>query len=129
MTHIAKVKKKMPDCPWCKENASRHGDGVLACARHPNGQDAPRAEPHQSPFAWASIAGANPEPVEISEVEGRPCLYTIGCEDAFFLDDPTVLLYVDELDRPDNLMTQDQVEEEERKWRSAKRSHGWRGPR
>lgn len=122
-------KKPMPPCPACKENMQRHGDdGVLSCARHPNGPDAP-PDPRVSPFAWASIAGANPEPVEISETSGRPCLYTIGCEDAFFLDDPTVLLYVDELDRPENLMTKEQVEEEERKWRSAKRSHGWRGPR
>ena len=37
-------------------------------------------------FWWASIAGADPEPVEKTEHEGRPCVYTLGCADPFYLD-------------------------------------------
>lgn len=39
-------------------------------------------------FWWASIAGADPEPVEKTEHEGRPCVYTCGCADPFYLGDP-----------------------------------------
>ena len=37
-------------------------------------------------FWWASIAGADPEPVEKTEHDGRPCVYTLGCADPFYLD-------------------------------------------
>ncbi len=116
-------KKEMIACPHCKRQDGR-------CARHPNGDSAP-SDPRASPFAWASIAGANPEPVEISEVDGRPCVYTTGCGDPFFMDDPSVVLYVDDLERPDNLLTQEQVDERERQWRldASRPSHRWRGPR
>lgn len=38
-------------------------------------------------FYWASIAGADPEPVELIEIDGRKAIYTCGCGDPFFLDD------------------------------------------
>lgn len=42
-------------------------------------------------FWWASIHGADPEPVEKAEREGRACVYTLGCSDPFYLDEPGVL--------------------------------------
>lgn len=38
-------------------------------------------------FWWASIAGADPEPVERCEIDGRPAVYTCGCADPFYLDE------------------------------------------
>lgn len=113
----------MPPCPWCQQNGGK-------CSMHPNG-DSALPPPRKSPFGWASIAGANPEPIELAELDGRPCLYTIGCEDAYFLTDGNVVVYADELRRPNNLLTQEQIDEKERKWRldESKRKHSWRGPR
>jgi len=46
-------------------------------------------------FWWASIHGADPEPVEKTEHEGRPCVYTLGCADPFYLDEaPCAVLFV-----------------------------------
>lgn len=62
-------------------------------------------------FAWASIAGADAEPVELIEVEGRKGLYTLGCADPFWLDDLSVGILVyggSPLDRPVNPETQEQ---------------------
>lgn len=39
-------------------------------------------------FWWASIDGADPEPVERTKVDGRPAVYTCGCADPFYLDEP-----------------------------------------
>lgn len=41
-------------------------------------------------FCWASIAGADPEPVELVRIDGRPAIYTCGCADPFYLDDRAV---------------------------------------
>jgi hypothetical protein len=41
----------------------------------------------KSTFYWASIAGSDPEPVEVCTVDGRSACYTLGCGDAFFLDE------------------------------------------
>jgi hypothetical protein len=41
-------------------------------------------------FCWASIAGADPEPVEMVRIDGRPAIYTCGCADPFYLDDKSV---------------------------------------
>ena len=41
----------------------------------------------KSQFYWASIAGADPEPVEVSKLDGRRVAYTCGCADPFFLDE------------------------------------------
>jgi hypothetical protein len=66
----------------------------------------------------------------VKEAKGRPCVYTLGCEDPFFLDDPIVVLYVDELRRPESLTTPEEEEESERKWRlRAGEKHGWSGPK
>jgi hypothetical protein len=43
-------------------------------------------------FWWASIHGADPEPVEKTKHEDRPCVYTLGCADPFYLDEPGVKL-------------------------------------
>lgn len=122
------VAMKMPPCPWCESESKRKGKPSV-CSRHPNGDSAP-SPPRRSPFSWASIAGSNPEPVEVSEHEGRPCVYTLGCSDPFFLDDPAIVLYVDEMERPKNLRTQAEMDEMEKQWRlRAGNSHRWRGPR
>lgn len=41
-------------------------------------------------FYWASVAGADPEPVELVIIDGRKAIYTCGCGDPFFLDDKAV---------------------------------------
>lgn len=110
----------LPPCPWCKIYKGK-------CVRHPTGEYLPVT---LGKFAWASIAGADPEPVEISEHEGKMCIYTLGCGDPFFMDDPNLVFYVNQLERPDNLLTQDQIDEKEREWRKSNSvKHGWRGPR
>jgi len=85
-------------------------------------------------FKWASIAGADPEPVEVIEVEGRLGIYTIGCEDPFWLDDKSaqIVLYANSLDRPPNPETQEQRDAKEALYlaeRASGKRHGWRGPR
>jgi hypothetical protein len=37
-------------------------------------------------FWWASIAGADPEPVEVTSLDGERVAYTCGCADPFYLD-------------------------------------------
>lgn len=101
----------------------------------PDGKD-------ESKFFWASIAGARPEPIEVTTLDGRRVAYTCGCADPFDLDAPDCPVEIEparcminpglvlvgtpfELRRPNN-------------WRKSKRayekyqadpSHGWRGPR
>ena len=99
-------------------------------------------------FWWASIHGADPEPVEKTEHEGRACVYTLGCSDPFYLDEPGISFIEDEkMDRPENPITADENDERMHKaamhghrtylavngerravlgWVSG---HGWRGPR
>lgn len=86
----------------------------------------PKAE-----FAWASIAGADPEPVEIIERDGRKGVLTIGCPDPFWLDDKSVRVRLnwERMERPDNVQTDRQRKlAETRYWNRAER-HSWRGPR
>lgn len=101
-------------------------------------------------FWWASIDGADPEPVEKAEHNGRPCVYTLGCADPFYLDEqPCLVVFVgsEKMDRPENPASAD--ENTERMHRAAMRGnhsfvalngerrpvlgwisgHGWRGPR
>lgn len=62
-------------------------------------------------FAWASIAGADAEPVELVEIDGRKGLYTLGCADPFWLDDSATGIVIfggTALNRPENPETMEQ---------------------
>lgn len=50
----------------------------------------PETVPRKAKFCWASIAGSDPEPVELGLVNGRHAIYTCGCADPFYLDDKAV---------------------------------------
>lgn len=83
-------------------------------------------------FAWASIAGADPEPVEVIERDGRKGVLTIGCADPFWLDDESAGVRLDwnTLRRP--ALIQTVAEKNAAEVRYGLRSagfHGWRGPR
>lgn len=100
-------------------------------------------------FRWASIHGADPEPVEKAEHEGRPCVYTLGCADPFYLDDSGVVVFVDdEMKRPPSPREAQLRADDWQAQRDAARkgfktylspygdrrkvsewAHGWRGPR
>lgn len=70
-------------------------------------------------FQWASIAGADPEPVELIVIDGRQGLLTIGCQDPFWIDDDSAGIVVFEgtpLDRPRNPETQHQRDVREAKY-------------
>jgi hypothetical protein len=72
-------------------------------------------------FAWASIAGADPEPVELIDIDSRKGLYTIGCADPFWLDDDSagIVVYTGSpLERPKNPETQEQRDLREKKYRA-----------
>lgn len=80
-------------------------------------------------FWWASIHGADPEPVEKTEHEGRACVYTLGCDDPFYLDEPGIE-QIERMTRPllpDQALAAQASEEARRRAYNAK--HGWRGPR
>lgn len=96
----------------------------------------------KSQFYWASIAGADSEPVEVTKVDGRRVAYTCGCADPFYLDDPDnpVQLLLEEgddkpepMDRlPTPAMKKRAAASYERKLRRDRAAgihHGWRGPR
>ncbi len=100
-------------------------------------------------FWWASIGGAEPEPVEKTEHEGRPCVYTLGCADPFYLDDPDCPVTLASTNRPSGwrslcfdvknrlpmerpkLPNKDEAQSIDDMFhrRMPPRSHGWRGPR
>jgi hypothetical protein len=92
-------------------------------------------------FAWASIAGADPEPVELIDEKtfmgrgspSRKGVLTTGCQDPFWLDDEAagVVLYVNELKRPLNPETQEQRDTRDAAYRAQRAAarHCWRGPR
>lgn len=89
-------------------------------------------------FYWASIAGADLEPVEVIEDKGRKGVLTTGCADVFWLDDVSagVVLYDEPFKRPENpetaekreARTREYLARRERMW-AAGLHHGWRGPR
>lgn len=83
-------------------------------------------------FAWASIAGADAEPVEVIELDGRKGILTTGCADPFWLDDETagVVVYVNTLDRPESPETEVQRAARQKEYEAYRATrHGWRGPR
>jgi hypothetical protein len=90
-------------------------------------------------FYWASIAGADPEPVEIIEIAGRKAVITIGCSDPFFLDDTMISIRIDKnmMERPHKrgFQTAEEAEaarlayEQQPKTQRYHQTHGWRGPR
>lgn len=89
----------------------------------------------KSEFWWASVSGADCEPVEVTTLDGERVAYTCGCADPFYLDRPDnlIVLVSGPEDRP---LTPAQTAAKEAAWqrqlkRDAKRGihHGWRGPR
>jgi hypothetical protein len=84
-------------------------------------------------FAWASIAGADLEPVEIVRDESGDVIgiLTCGCPDPFLLtDQAAVVVIYEELDRPDNPQTLEQRERASIKYEKERGiTHGWRGQR
>lgn len=107
---------------------------------------------NKAAFWWASIHGADPEPVEKTVRDGRPCVLTIGCADPFFLDEePCRVLLIDpranEYTKPqpiDRPMHPDKIAAERAALEAARDAgrttykvgrriftvpHGWRGPR
>jgi hypothetical protein len=89
-------------------------------------------------FRWASIAGADPEPVEVIELDGRKGILTTGCADPFWLDDEAVgiVLHASAMGRPTPFESVDQRAKREAKYQAEKAAynkahphHGWRGPR
>lgn len=103
-------------------------------------------------FWWASVHGADPEPVECVEVDGKSACYTCGCADPFFLTlSGSPVLLISKMDRPKHpKVLRKEKEEAERlakehdeavakgrksyivdgkRYRVVSFSHGWRGPR
>jgi hypothetical protein len=102
-------------------------------------------------FFWASIHGADPEPVERTILDGRAGVLTIGCADPFWLDeDPCPVLFINRHaatgrpepmwrpQHPDKIIAERAALEEARKrnlrtytfeGRRIPVPHGWRGPR
>ncbi len=99
-------------------------------------------------FYWASIAGADCEPVEVTMLDGERVAYTCGCGDPFHLDRPdcpVVLIYdpdtaADAWFRHDGQMNRPMTPKQARNKvlaaeRRLKRDerlgihHRWRGPR
>ena len=93
----------------------------------------PKAEQQRKTlFAWASIAGADAEPVELIEQDGRKGVLTFGCPDPFWLDDDVagVVVYANDLSRPKSPETPEQQAERQAKYEAKKPyGHSWRGPR
>lgn len=83
-------------------------------------------------FTWASIAGAEPEPVEIIVRDGRKGILTCGCADPFWLDDESIDIRLswNTMVRPATVLTEEERVIFQRRYeiRSAG-SHGWRGSR
>lgn len=110
----------------------------------------PKAIKRKTEFWWASIAGADCEPVEVATLDGERVAYTCGCGDPFYLDRPDslVVLVPDDWEWSDDLsgekkpiplerpLTPKQAVAEQRKYerklaadRAAGIRHSWRGPR
>lgn len=82
-------------------------------------------DPRKTKFTWASIAGADPEPVELIEADGRKGLFTIGCQDPFWLDDTAAGIVVydgNPLSCPSNPETQEQRDLREETYRAKQKA-------
>ena len=87
-----------------------------------------------SQFWWATIAGADCEPVEVTELDGERVAYTCGCGDPFYIDRPDcpcvlVPTYGGNMPRPPTPAQQEAALERRYKELADARSHSWRGPR
>ncbi len=99
-------------------------------------------------FYWASIAGADPEPVEVATVDGKRVAYTLGCPDPFPLGKGSPVKLGREalewgghdvffttyspspMDRPMHASEHQKQREKERiEWENLIIEHRWRGPR
>lgn len=109
------------------------------------------ANERKTEFWWASVAGADCEPVEVTVLDGERVAYTCGCADPFYLDRPDCLVALVPIEKryDGNLRKYVPLEQPlerpltpaqetakaaayERKLKAdAKRGihHGWRGPR
>lgn len=104
--------------------------------------------PRKTQFYWASIAGADTEPVEVTTLNGERVAYTCGCGDPFYLDKPDcpVVLVADpqtkdatpwfaDDGRMNRVLAPKQASRADAAYRRklAKRlatgTHSWRGPR
>lgn len=92
-------------------------------------------EERKTEFWWASVAGADCEPVEVTMLDGERVAYTCGCGDPFYLDRPdcpVVLVGVGyprrAMERPLSPMQQKLADEAWDRERVGV-SHSWRGPR
>ena len=89
----------------------------------------------KSEFWWATIAGADCEPVEVTTLNGKRVAYTCGCGDPFPLDEPdSVCVLVDGPERRPLTPAQELAakEERERQMEADRKKgikHSWRGPR
>lgn len=89
-------------------------------------------------FAWASIGGADAEPVELIERDGRKGILTIGCPDPFWLDDETagIRMSIGRIEKG-YFLTLETAEERQAREDAYQRRinapgykpHSWRGPR
>jgi hypothetical protein len=90
-----------------------------------------------SQFWWASIAGADCEPVEVTTLDGERVAYTCGCGDPFYLDrtDCPCVLVPGDVDDPQPMERPLTPKQEAAKFRRERRAmaeaqkHSWRGPR
>lgn len=100
-------------------------------------------------FYWASIAGAEPEPVEVTMLDGRKVAYTLGCPDPFYLDEKPCPVKLGSKQREWGGMSdffdnrtktpmlrpplptkyQKQRDKERREWENRPTGHRWRGDR
>ena len=86
----------------------------------------------KSEFWWASVAGADSEPVEVVKKDGERLAYTCGCGDPFYLDRPDcpVILIEDEaMDRPMTPKQEKNYWARQKRQAAIARSHSWRGAR
>jgi len=99
------------------------------------------SEERKTEFWWATIAGADCEPVEVVTVEGKRLAYTCGCGDPFHLDQPDcpcILVasqaarFGDEggpMLRPLTPKQEKNAFRRKQRQLAEMRAHSWRGPR